>query len=322
MPSAIPSSFLARYWFYLAILLVFLLGRSVPAIGQEMTRLGLLPYLVAVAFLLNGFTLSTESLFGSVRQWRILLAVALLVFVISPGMMLLLRHCLPGGASPLGQGFQLVALVPTMLVSAVVLTRTARGNGALALLLTVMANLLAILLIPPLIAFTLGSAGIKLHIADTSLNLVVTVLLPTLLGQCARLFWPVWAERYARFVGVLSQTTILLFVLIGLAALPSAHLAAGIWWLVIAGVLSFRVLLLALGWLSGMAIRIDGPARKALTFCSSEKSMVFVVLLWERLYAHRGAEYGLVVLPGILFYLIELVTDSMLAQWWRHRAEE
>jgi predicted Na+-dependent transporter len=306
-----------RFWFYLAILCVFALGWFVPAIGREMNRVGLLPYLVAIAFFLNGFTLSTQSLIGSFRQWRILLVTALLVFIVAPLIMFALCALLPNGHSPLGQGFQLVALVPTMLVSAMVLTRTARGNGALALFLTVMANLLAIILIPPLIAFTLGASGVKLPIADTSLNLMITVLLPTVLGQVARRCWPVWAVRHERKVSILSQCTILLFILIGFAALPREHFSVQLWVLVIAGVLGFRLLLLSLGWLGGKIIRIDAASCKALTFCSSEKSMVFVILLWERLYASRGPLYGLAVLPGILYYLIELVTDSTLAQWWR-----
>jgi predicted Na+-dependent transporter len=82
------------------------------------------------------------------------------------------------------------------------------------------------------------------------------------------------------------------------------------------------LLLLCFGWLTGIALNIDVAARKALTFCSSEKSMVFVILLWERLYAHLGVKYCIVVLPGILFYIIELITDSVLAQWWGHRVDD
>ena len=321
VPTHVIAHHLARFWFYPTLLGAFLLGCFVPSLGQAMNRLDVLPYLVGAAFFLNGFTLSTRSLLGSFRQWRILLAAVLLIFLIAPGLMFLLCHYLPGGQSPLGQGFQLVALVPTMLVSAVVLTRTARGNGALALFLTVMANLLAILLVPPLIALTLGSSGSTLHIADTSLTLVGTVLLPTLLGQYARVHLQTWAVRHERPIGILSQSTILLFILIGLGALPHGQIAGRSWLPVIGGVLAFRVLLLGLGWLAGLLLRLDGAARKALTFCSSQKSMVFTVLLWERLYAHRGALYGLVLLPGILFYIVELVTDSILAQWWAMKSE-
>jgi predicted Na+-dependent transporter len=310
---------LARNWFYLAIVCAFSVGWGVPVLGEWMKALGVTPYLVAVAFFFNGFTLSTDSLLGSLREWRILLINALLIFIISPALMWGVRALLPGGNSLLGQGFQLVALVPTMLVSAVVLTRTAKGDGAVALYLTVFANLLAILLVPPLLLLTLGSFGARLNIAETSLNLLITVLVPTILGQAARNRFPKWAHAHAGQISTLSMCTILLFIITGLSALPHGHLSVGIWLLVIGGVLLLHLALLAIGRLAGRAWRVPEPACRALTFCSSQKSMVFVILLWERLYAHRGAAYGIVVLPGILYYVMELITDSVLAQWWGHR---
>ncbi|HEX2951875.1 MAG TPA: bile acid:sodium symporter, partial [Armatimonadota bacterium] len=206
------ADLLTKYWYYLGIVMMFLVGWIQPSIGLWMKSIGMTPYLVAIAFFLNGFALSTESLLGSLKQWRVLCAALGITFGIAPLIVLAVRHLIPGGNTLLAEGFQIVSLVPTLFVSAVVLTRMARGNAAVALYLTITSNLLAIIVAPLLIKLTLGASGENLHLASTTVSMLFTVLLPTLLGQLARRHWEAWAERHAKFITVLSQCTILIFI--------------------------------------------------------------------------------------------------------------
>ncbi|MHB9024762.1 MAG: bile acid:sodium symporter [Armatimonadota bacterium] len=312
---------LARSWFYLALLLCFVLGRYVPQVGVWLKEIGSTPYLVAFAFFLNGLTLSTESLLVGWRQGGVLLASLLLIFVISPGLVLLTVQFLPGGQSPLADGFVLLAAVPTTLVSAVVLTRVAGGNAAVALQITVLANLLAIGVVPQLMRFTLGASGVALDAWGITANLALTVLLPTVAGQLVRLRWKHAIDRQERLLGVLAQISVLAFLLIGFSALPQSGVSPRIWAIVIGGGLALHLVLLLAGAASSNLLRATPEIRRALILSTAQKSLVITVFLWQRLLMPLGPAYAIAILPGITYYVIELTLDSILAQWWGQRKQ-
>ncbi len=306
---------LTKYWFYFALLTAFIFGWYLPGAGGALKQGGLLPWLVAGAFFLNGFILATDEVLRSIREWRALAFTLVSSFVVAPALVLLVRTWLPGGETPLAQGFQLLAVVPTMLVSTVVLTRIARGNAALALFLTVATNLLAIIIVPVLLLLTLGASNISLDIPAITTNLLLTVLLPTVAGQLARHRWHAWAVRYQRVISVLSQCVILLFIIIAMVDIPRGNITPATWLITIGGALLLHITLLIGSASAGVGFRFDTPSRRALTFCGAQKSMAFFVILYDRVYAtHPG--FGLVVLPAIVFYVIELSLDSVLAQRW------
>lgn len=306
---------LTKYWFYFALAGVFVFGWIWPGVGGALKHGGLLPWLVAGAFFLNGFILATGEVLHSIREWRALGFTLVSSFVAAPLLVFVARMLLPGGETPLAQGFQLLAVVPTMLVSTVVLTRIARGNAALALFLTVSTNLLAIIIVPVLLRLTLGASNISLDIPAITTNLLLTVLLPTVIGQLAHHRWHTWVQRYQRVISVISQCVILLFIIIAMVDIPRGNIPPVTWVITIGGALLLHVILLAASASAGKAFRFDTPSRHALTFCGAQKSMAFFVILYDRIYAaHPG--FGLVVLPAIVFYVIELGLDSALAQRW------
>lgn len=312
------TSPLARHWFFLALAATFLAGWLAPGAGRLLGQAGVTPWLVACAFFLNGFTLSTESLRENMRRWHVALPALIITFGISPALVLLARMWLLGGHSALADGFQLVAAVPTMLISAVVITRMATGNTTVALYLTVVTNLLAILIVPPLLLLTLHHGG--LHLWGTSTDLLLTVLCPTIVGQLANRRWPRAALSYARPLGVVSQCIILAFILLGTAQLPHARPAPALLLLIVLACLAHHLLLLALGNAAGRLLRYDPPTRHALAFCAAQKSIAIITLLVQSLFAPLGPAEGLAALPGIIYYVTELSFDSLLAQWWARRS--
>ncbi|MEI7832844.1 MAG: bile acid:sodium symporter [bacterium] len=307
-----------KNWFYYALVAAFIFGWYLPGAGGALKHGGLLPWLVAGAFFLNGFILATDDVLRSIREWRALGFTLVSSFVAAPMLVFVVHMLLPGGDTPLAQGFQLLAVVPTMLVSTVVLTRIARGNAALALFLTVSTNLLAIVIVPLLLHLTLNTGAVSLDIPAITSNLLLTVLLPTVAGQLARHRWHAWAVRYQRVISVLSQCIILLFIIIAMVDIPRGNITPATWLFAIGGALLLHITLLVGSASAGKAFRFDTPSRHALTFCGAQKSMAFFVILYDRIYAtHPG--FGMVVLPAIIFYVIELGLDSVLAQRWGGR---
>jgi predicted Na+-dependent transporter len=309
------AAWLTRYWFYLALAGVFILGWTIPAIPVRLKASNVMPWLVAVAFFLNGFVLATEEVLASLRQWRPLVVAALIGFGVAPLLVYLARLAIPGGGGVYGEGFQLLAAVPTMLVSTVVLARIARADVALALYITVATNLMAIIVVPVLLRLTLSS-DIDVRVGDTALNLLLTVLVPTVLGQLVHWRWPAWSARYTRPASILSQCVILGFILTGL---PQQQAPVPTWAALIAIALVFHLVLFAIAAASARGLRLDRPTAHSLTFCGAQKSMAFLALLFARVFGPAikdNPAYALAILPGLCFYLVELTLDSVIAQRW------
>jgi sodium/bile acid cotransporter 7 len=311
---------LGRSWFYLALATAFGVGWFAPALGHEMDDAGIMPYLVALAFFLNGLTLSAESLLGGLRQWPLLAVGMLQTFLLPLVVVVLAFRVVPGADTPLGIGFIMLAVVPTTLVSAVVLTRLAGGSGAVALYLTVLANLLAIILVPLLMRVVLrNDMSEQIALWATALKLVYTVLLPTVAGQLLRLLIHRWADHRRHALGIISQVTILLFVVNGMAALPRDEISPATWIGVVLGAVLLHVLLLLTAEGSGRLLRGDTPTRRAFTLSTSEKSLAVAVALWTQLFRPLG---GLVLLPAIVYYVAQLVIDNVLAHRWGRAAHD
>jgi len=306
------GSGLGRSWFYLALAAAFGVGWRAPALGKGMDAVGMMPYLVALTFLLNGLTLSAESLLGGLRQWPLLAVGMLNTFLLPVAVVALAFRLLPGGDALLGIGFLMLAVTPTTLVSAVVLTRLAGGNGATALYLTVLANLLAIIVVPLLMRAVLPAGG-QVVLWATALKLAYTVLLPTIAGQLLRLVVHRWADGHRRLLSVISQLILLLFIVNGMAALPHRELSPAIWGGVLLGAVLLHALLLLTAAGGGHLLRADAPTRRAFTLSTSEKSLAVAVVLRAQLFPALG---GLVLLPAIVYYVAQLVIDNVLAHRW------
>jgi len=305
---------LERCWFYLALAAAFGAGWFAPALGKGMDAIGMTPYLVALAFFLNGLTLPTDSLVGGLRQWPLLAVGMLNTFVLPLAVVALAFQLLPGEDTPLGIGFLMLAVVPTTLVSAVVLTRLAGGNGAVALYLTVLANLLAIVLVPLLMRAALpGGEGAQIPLLITVFKLIYTVLLPTVGGQLLRIVTFRWVDSRRRRLNFISQITILLFVVNGMAALPHHTLSPVLWGGVMVGAVLLHMLLMLTAEGSARLLRADAPTRRAFTLSTSEKSLAVAVVLRTQLFPGLG---GLVLLPAIMYYVAQLIIDNILAHRW------
>lgn len=313
---AAAGRFLYKYWYYAGIVAMFMVGWMLPSTGLWMKSAGITPWLVAMAFFLNGFALSTQSLVENMREWKLLLVALLITFVVSPALLYALRSLIPGGDSTIGEGFQLVSIVPTLFVSAVVLTRIAKGNASTALCLTVSSNLLAIFVAPLLIKLTLKTGGAALDLRSTITGMLITVLLPTVAGQLARSKWEQWATSHARLITVVSQSVILVFVITGVSTLPRSILTPSILAVTLTEGTALHLILLSIGKVGACAIGVRERESRAMTFCTAQKSFAFNILLCEHLFSGNSTSFGMAIFPGIVYYLIVLTVDSVIAERW------
>lgn len=142
---------------------------------------------MAVIFFIFGLTTDTSELLLALKAWRAIAFGLASILVLSPlfGFLCML---LPFKPYEFALGLAVMACVPTSLSSGVTLVIGAHGNGALALLFTVSANILGIMTAPLAVKAVLGSRLPNAHVdsLDLLFKLGVSILMPVLVGKGLR----------------------------------------------------------------------------------------------------------------------------------------
>lgn len=308
---------LRRQWFMAALLVVVLIGSSIPQVAMGITGRVSIQFLVMPVMLLMSVTLDTSEITKAIRQpagmvLGVLLgytAVPLLAWPVSLGF----SHRMPGMAV----GLLIVSAAPCTLVSATLWTRMAGGNDALALLITVGSNALNFVAAPLLLTLTLGKT-VSVSPVSMMRDLLVIILLPVLGGQLLRVspFVRRRARQHQGPISILSKGMILLLVLTGIARAAiqvqnqqqSLHLGD------LVSVLGATVLVHSLALLccelAGRVVGLPRPDRRALLFAGSQKTLPASLFVAQSFFP----SYPLASIPALLYHAGQLIVDSFVAE--------
>ncbi|MCI0462994.1 MAG: bile acid:sodium symporter [Gemmataceae bacterium] len=306
-------AFLARRWFLLVLVGGAALAVAYPHWFGWSAHLD--PRLVvAGALFLMAWTLPTRSLTRAVRHpgpalWAVFVSSALL-----PAAAWLVGALL---ADDFRVGLLLSASVPCTLASAVLWTRRAGGDEAVALLVILCTTATGWLVAPAWLALTTGT-GVALDTPAMMLDLVLCLVLPVGAGQLCQTAGPLAraAVRWKVPLGVVSQLLILTILLRAAANVGtrfgegSAALSGGA--VVVAALASLTVHLTALagGLWGARALGFDARAQAAVAFASSQKTLPVALLLFERYFQ---AAYPLAILPLTFYHFGQLIVDTFIA---------
>lgn len=143
---------------------------------------------IAAIFFLSGVAMERETLFRGLLDFKAFAAALVLIFGAAPLWALGLSQW--PMESGLVVGLFLVASMPTTLSSGVVMTETAGGNPATALLITIAANAAAVFATPLLLEGLTGraaeSSAVVLERVSLMGTLALLVLMPLTLGMALR----------------------------------------------------------------------------------------------------------------------------------------
>jgi sodium/bile acid cotransporter 7 len=139
-----------------------------------------------LVFLVSGLTLQSSELISVLRRPFSAVYGVVTILLLTP-LLALLTTKLPLKPEEFSTGLSIFCIVPTTLSVGVALTQAAKGNQALALLLTVGTNILGIVTVPHLLKFLLGGqTGLaSLDPQDLTFKLTLTALVPTIVGHLA-----------------------------------------------------------------------------------------------------------------------------------------
>lgn len=314
------AAFLRRQMLPVGLIAVALIGLLWPSPGRMMAELPTQYVAVSIIFLCSGLLLRTDEIRAALSAWPATLWGILAILFLTPVLGAAVALMAPLDDS-FRLGLALFCCMPTTLSSGIALTQQARGNTALALLLTVTTNLLGVFTIPFVLAIVLGAVGaVDLSAQGLLVKLCLTILVPLMAGRLLRLRLGDWADARRSSITVVSNLALISvpWMKFSQSSDRLAAVAAGELLILIAAGLVIHVLYLIL---NGTATRLFGfalPLRKAVILMASQKTLpvALTVLALIPDEALSPQTKGLVAIPCITSHLGQIFVDAFLATRW------
>lgn len=253
-----------------------------------------------------GLELDRGRLIQAAKRWGLLGGVTLLNFVVVPLIAWALRHWLPIPAS-VGAGLLLAAVAPGG-GTGTLLTRMARGNLELSVILLGLFTALAVPIVPALALGTLGDSGTTLSLGGMLRTLLVFQLLPLAAGMGVRAARGSWADAANRVAKPVSNA-IFGGLVVGLIA-TRGHLTVqvgGMGLLAIAGTVIPSLVLAAL-------IPATRSDRAALSLTTAVRNLSLALLLSTSFFD------DLTTITVLTYGLVMYIATVPVALWMRRGA--
>ena len=294
------------------------LATVLPARGTVAAVLSHLTYwVIALLFFLYGARLTTATILAGLTNWRLQLAVLSLTFVLFPVLALALKPLsLVWLPAAVGAGFLYIGCLPSTVQSSIAFTAVSGGNVAGAVCAASISNLIGVVLSPALFALLIPQ-GTGYGVDPSAIwKIVQQILLPFAVGQLCRPLLGDLLARHRRATVAVDRGSILLIVY----AAFSAGVVNGIWQvigagsLLILGALCLVLLAAVMGaaLLIGRTAGMDRGDTLAMLYCGSTKSLATGLPMAGILFA--GQDISLIILPLMIFHLLQLAICAIIAQ--------
>jgi sodium/bile acid cotransporter 7 len=322
--------FLVRRWFLIALGTGVAAAAVFPGAFRPVAWLLAPQVLVAAALYLMSWGLESRSLGRSLLRPLPALWALLLSYGLVPVLAWLAGRLLPG-PDDYRVGLLVMASVPCTLASAVLWTRLAGGNEAIALLVIVLGTLTSWLITPLWLSALGGDQAVAPALTKMMRDLLLCLVLPVAAGQLTRLPRPLAraADTYRAPLGVVTQVLILLIMLKAAVDLGerlwdtsggvAGGLALGPVLAAAAACVGVHLAALACGMGSSRLLGFERPVRIAVAFSCSQKTLPVALLLFETTFRDRG--YPLAVLPMLFYHIGQLTADTFIADRLREAGE-
>ncbi|OQE22873.1 hypothetical protein PENFLA_c012G03656 [Penicillium flavigenum] len=205
------ASLILHQWLLIGIGIVCALAYCFPNVakhgGTIRSEYSIMYGVIAIIFLISGLSIPRQKLISHVLNWRLHLIVQGISFLFIPALVLAIVYIIlaadPGGKIDRAvlAGYIFTACIPTTIASNVVMTRSAGGDDAAALVEVLFANILGpfvaaawtVELMPKMVEFDpwrYGGGDLGSMYKEVFQQLGLSVLLPLFVGQLVRWTWP------------------------------------------------------------------------------------------------------------------------------------
>jgi sodium/bile acid cotransporter 7 len=305
-----------KYWFLMGLFLVFVItvadtSETASSVGRWLKIHGGPDAVIVLIFFFSGLILNTRQIRLGVRDIKGILSALMIIFLVAPVIGAIFS------ALPLDTGvvigILLVAVMPTTLSSGVVMTGAAGGNMAQALVITIVANGLAVFTIPVMLSLLLtlvgDSAVVNIDKFAIMIKLGIYVLLPLCIGLAINFFYESFLDRTINGLQILNQILVLVIVWMAMSQARDAILNSGASvGIVLLLVFIFHGTLLAVAGVFTRFLKIGKGRRESVIFMGGQKTLPLSIILQVSLFP----QYGIVLVVCVLHHMIHLLMDGYL----------
>ena len=297
------------YFLPVGLLLALIVAVLAPTPGALLHQGGLVPWMVVIIFLVNGYQVDLKKLPRAGRAAKASVVAIAISLLLSPliGLATVSLLELPADVA---LGLVVMATVPPTLTAGIVMTRVAGGNVPKALFLTILLNLVGVFTIPFMLQLTLGSAGLfTISPLPMFKQLVLLVLVPFGIGAILRAIIRGSSRHW--LLSYLPSACVLATVWVSASASSDMlkELDAGSLLLILSGAFGIHASLLLLCYVSRYLYRPEHGEWLALLFTASQKTLPIalgVLVLMDQ-------TIGAAMVVCIIFHFLQLLIDSMIA---------
>ncbi len=313
------SSFIKKNLFLILILCMVVFSILVPKPGIFIKDIGVLPVLTFLAMFLSGLSLSLDSLADSFRNYKLIVFSALVAFIVFPVVAYLLASLFFAQTYDAFVGAIIISTQASTVTSAIVLTMAARGNISLAIVITVVNNLLSAFVSPPLLRLFLSlDRPIEFNVPGMILNLVLVLIVPIILAQLCNRYLKKAVALLNKRRKLAANAIVLLFVSIGASTAASEVVKnVQVVLLIVLFALVLHVVILLVCYAYARLVKTRQENLAPLLFCSSEKTMTTSTMIWGTYFP----QYLIAPIVIVTYHLIQIVVDSILAGSMSRKAE-
>lgn len=313
----------------LGLIVAIAVGLAAPVVVQafasvRLAGFGVLDTLcVWLIFFISGLTLKTEDAKQALAAWRALLWSLFAILGATPLVAPLASRIPPPFPREFALGFAIFCAMPTTINTGVALTVQAKGSFALALVITVSTNLLAVFTVPFYLSAVLQLAAVAIDPVQLLAKLLMLILLPLLAGKGTRELSAA-ARRLAaarkQQLSLCSNAALVLVPWMKLTQSAGALRSASAPSLLLVLLLALAIHLLFLGFnLAGSrALKLPDEQLRAVVIMGSQKTLPMAMAILAALPPSVGSA-GLVAIPPIVCHLTQIFVDAWLAARWALR---
>ncbi len=272
-----------------------------------------LPWLITVTMFCVGMMLPRDEVRQVFKRWPTVFGGTAIQYAIMP-LLAVGFGKLFGLTGDAFIGIVVVGCVPGAMASNV-LTLNARGNTSYSVSLTTAATFLSPVAVPLVLALALQSEGAvdKLVLWRASKMLMITVVLPVLIGHALGQRFPRLEKLSQRFGAIIANLAILLIIAIVVAISKDklTQFQAN----VLVALILVNLLGYVAGYCGGLGMRLPEPMRRALTLEVGMQNAGLGAVLASSLFPGKS----MIALPPVLYMVGCMLTGTALAQFWSKR---
>lgn len=195
----------------------------------------------------------------------------------------------------------------------------AMGNAALALMLTVVTNIVAVFILPYSITLVIPqSTGVNINAVQLLEKLVLTILVPLIVGKAIRELSS-WVRKQAaahKFaLTMINNTSLILIVWMTVSSAQQniVHTGFGTLCLIALAAILLHVIYLCVNFVLVKVLRLPQPEAAAVLVMGSEKTLPMAVTVIAYLPAVLGTA-GQLTVPCVIAHISQVLMDAAITE--------